>query len=184
MTSPECPQYDSCNAPICPLDAGNARHAWFPDEDICSCRNLPDGSPKPEWVEAQRKIARATKDPDRGYFTIRMLQATYKVGKGIRGVDPDSGREEEAIATWISKRKPPVVLSEERRSELAARCKGFRERGGLRSRADSPSHDPRGFPDVSEGAASGAASSAPSESLNSDSQNPPEKGGSHPALTS
>ena len=55
MTAPSCGLYETCIAPLCPLDQDSLNGIWYPDEEICRSRthgNLP-------WIRTQRKIARA-----------------------------------------------------------------------------------------------------------------------------
>lgn len=136
MTSNNCPTYSSCSAPICPLDPGRGCHQWFADESICTAQK-PGGEASPAWIGVQRRIARATRDPDRGYWTVAMLESAWKVSRSIRGVDPDSGREEEAISNWIAARKKPAALSPERVAELKARIRGFLSKRRLPTGASS-----------------------------------------------
>jgi len=99
MHPSECPSYDQCKSPLCPLDP-NPGHIWYPDEEVCHMRNPPG------WVRKQRKIARLPQiDPDR-YFTIPMLQAIRRVGRGLRGANA------EVLSTdkgWLARRQPGQV---------------------------------------------------------------------------
>lgn len=83
MKIEDCPSYDGCIAPLCPLDGSLPDAIWFSNEPICKAR----GYQRLHWIKAQKKIARIGAD---GYFTHRMLENTRRVGKGIGGIDPDS----------------------------------------------------------------------------------------------
>ena len=50
----DCPSFESCNAPLCPLDPQLKDCIWFADEDICSGRA---GSGK-RWIKKQRSITK------------------------------------------------------------------------------------------------------------------------------
>lgn len=87
----DCPSYETCSAPLCPLDIGN--HVFFPDEDICKKRNPP------AWVRTQKKIAKRAVDRDT-YYTIDMLLEVKRVTAHISGADPDKVNDE----AWIKGR--------------------------------------------------------------------------------
>ena len=85
MTSPQCKRFDTCNAPLCPLDEQSLKHSiWYPDEEICRAK-LFSALP---WIKAQRKIAKRASRMDR-YFTLQMLKRNCIIKKGIEGLDPD-----------------------------------------------------------------------------------------------
>jgi len=42
MKAIECPYFDSCNAPICPLDENKGKAIWYSDEAICKNRDFSD----------------------------------------------------------------------------------------------------------------------------------------------
>ena len=82
MPFKECPLYDRCSAPICPMDPVAKLRIWYSNEDVCSRSNFKDN----KVVVTQRKI---TKKGSEGYFTFEMLNRDIVVKKGIRGIDPD-----------------------------------------------------------------------------------------------
>ena len=94
MNKLECPYFDSCNAPLCPLDEEGLKKAiWYPDEGICKRRlNRP-------WLKIQKKIAKRAKHSD-GYFTIQMLVHSCRICKGIEGLDPDK-EEGPQLQKWL-----------------------------------------------------------------------------------
>lgn len=53
MTPEECPSWEGCSAPLCPLEPLTDSQ-WFPDEDICHSRVIT----KTSWIKTQRKIQR------------------------------------------------------------------------------------------------------------------------------
>jgi len=122
MKRDDCPKFDFCNAPLCPKDEESMQHcAWFPDEDICPLRFVP------EWVKRQRRIAKATdRCFERGCFTVRMLQRRCVIGKAIAGVDPDKGPPEDQETEWLETHPKIVVTDEmrERGKEAAQRNLG------------------------------------------------------------
>jgi hypothetical protein len=100
MTKADCPRFDACSAPLCPLDAESMEHcAWFPDEEICK------RIPSPAWVKRQKRVARATgKDFARGCFTVAMLAHPCKTNPGVHGLDPETEITEIRVKKWIAER--------------------------------------------------------------------------------
>ena len=109
----DCPSYELCSAPLCPLNEDSLREAvWYPDEDVCRKWHI---GRQCRWVRVQRKIARLPDPERRGYFTHAMLDAVGKVSKGINGIDVDKrGDKDEQEATWIAKRSRSLVTPEQR----------------------------------------------------------------------
>ena len=99
MTKIDCPKFDDCSAPLCPLQQNTMDGGiWYPDEEICRRRdfqNLP-------WISKQKAIVKAKAPSDR-YFTVQMLEAIKQVRKGIEGIDPDQPLEEalKAEKKWV-----------------------------------------------------------------------------------
>ena len=117
----ECQHYDTCSAPFCPLDHMSLKHGiWYPDEDICSKRSVPD------WVRVQRKIAKRTPDKDK-YFTFEMLNRNCRIGKAIVGLDPDKD-EKPQLKRWLEKHPPKRKLTEEEKTALRERMRKVREK--------------------------------------------------------
>lgn len=50
----ECPSFESCSAPLCPLDAKLTDRIWYTDEPVCSGRAAKGC----RWVKKQRSIVR------------------------------------------------------------------------------------------------------------------------------
>lgn len=121
MTSPQCKRYETCNAPLCPLDEQSLKHSiWYPDEEICRAKAfgaLP-------WIKAQRKIAKRASRMDR-YFTLQMLERNCIIRKGIEGLDPDQA-EEYQLKKWMKAHPERRVLSKEERASIGQRLAGTR----------------------------------------------------------
>jgi hypothetical protein len=121
MTSPVCKRYDTCNAPLCPLDERSLSHGmWYPDDEICPMRAyaaLP-------WIRKQRKLVNQAASPDR-YFTLRMLARNCIIRKGIEGLDPNQS-EEEQLTRWLKAHPEKRSLSEKERERVAQRLTGAR----------------------------------------------------------
>lgn len=94
----DCRHWDSCSAPLCPLDLQSMEHGiWYPDEEICRSRTHRQGL---KWIENQRKIAKKAKSTDT-YFTVEMLDRDFIVRSGIEGIDPDSKNPEKEYKQWF-----------------------------------------------------------------------------------
>jgi hypothetical protein len=123
---PTCTLFESCLAPLCPLDPSSLKGIWYPDEDICRSRSQ-GGRP---WIRAQRRIAKVT-GHGAGYFTLEMLSRLVVIRKGITGLDPDLS-EEGQLRAWFQKRPERLVRSSD---GPAARARhlykfSFRKKGG------------------------------------------------------
>lgn len=100
MSSESCPNFDSCEALLCPADLKEASQVtWFLDEPVCSRRQPPS------WVRTQRKVAKKvgklTEDEifERGCFSLAMLLHIKAVTKTVQGIPPDHPEQETA---WLS----------------------------------------------------------------------------------
>ena len=78
-----CALFESCVAPLCPLDAASLKGVWYADEEICRSRTYASLA----WIRGQRKIGRVRAG---GYFTLEMLRRNCIVKKGIAGLDADA----------------------------------------------------------------------------------------------
>ena len=112
-----CPHFDSCEAPLCPKQPSTVESGiWYPGEPVCSLRGVP------HWVKVQRRLARVVGegDGDRGFFSVRMLEALRRITPATRGADPDRPGAEE---NWLKARqtKPTPTAGE-------GRNRGFRPR--------------------------------------------------------
>lgn len=93
-----CTLFESCLAPLCPLDPISLKGIWYPDEEICRSRSQ-GGRP---WIRAQRRLAKVA-GSGVGYFTLEMLSRLVVIRKGITGLDPDLP-EESQLRAWFQKR--------------------------------------------------------------------------------
>ncbi len=123
---PACTLFESCLAPLCPLDPSSLRGIWYPDEEICRSRTQGN---RP-WIRAQRRLAKVA-GSGAGYFTLEMLSRLVVIRKGIAGLDPDLP-EESQLRAWFQKRP---VRRETSSGDQAARARhlrkySFRKKGG------------------------------------------------------
>ena len=109
-----CTLFESCLAPLCPLDPASLKGIWYPDEDICRSR-AQGGRP---WIRSQRRIAKVAAH-GAGYFTLEMLSRLVVIRRGITGLDPDLA-EEAQLRAWFQKRPE--------RSDSSSRCQAARAR--------------------------------------------------------
>jgi hypothetical protein len=105
MKAIECPYFESCNAPICPLNKSKGKAIWYSDEAICKNRDFFDL----EYIKTQKKIAKVNKTHSvKGYFTLKMLDQKIIVRSGIQGINEDTPIESSFILeeNWLRKHKP------------------------------------------------------------------------------
>jgi hypothetical protein len=109
--SEQCRHFDSCSAPLCPLDSEHLKiGSWYPDEEICKLKTVPN------WVKVQKKITKKTKDKNT-YYIYEMLNINCKVAKGITGLNPDKP-EEQQLEDWLKKHPQKKALSEKQKKIL------------------------------------------------------------------
>jgi hypothetical protein len=96
MCCKSCYHFDTCSAPLCPLDAESLEHGvWYADEDICDSRKLEE---RPRWLAMQKRIA---KRQSAGYFTVGMLSRKgLKSTTLLKGIDPDKP-EAAQLRSWL-----------------------------------------------------------------------------------
>ena len=96
MNEDKCLYFESCTAPLCPLQKDTLKHAiWFPDEEICwddKYRSLP-------WIEKQKAIVKAGLAVTAGYFMVESLAALVKVTKATKGLNPDKTVKDDVDVT-------------------------------------------------------------------------------------
>lgn len=132
----DCPNFEGCSASLCPLAPNLKDLIWYPQEEICHRRNVPD------WVRKQRAIVKVRAPSDR-YFTVDMLEALKQVRKGIEGINPDQPLEQakEAERKWIARHKatrvianqaekPSRVVAKKRDNLVLATSTSYQDRGG------------------------------------------------------
>jgi hypothetical protein len=113
-----CLLFESCHAPLCPLDPISLNGVWYADEEVCRSRSytaLP-------WIRSQRKIGRVMA---RGYFTLEMLRRNCIVKKGIAGLDADA-EEEPQLRRWLADHTERRGMSEEKKAALRQRAQSGR----------------------------------------------------------
>jgi len=116
---PSCGLYESCNAPICPLDQTSLKGTWYPKEEICHSRtqgNFP-------WIRAQRKIV-ASGAPANRYFSLPMLKRNCVIKKGIAGLDPNEA-DTTQFKKWLVDHPVKKEMSEEEKKARSAHLKKF-----------------------------------------------------------
>ena len=116
--SPACTLYETCLAPLCPLDRSSLKGIWYPDEEICRSRSYANLA----WIGSQRRIGRVGA---RGYFTLEMLKRNCIVKKGIAGLDPDA-EEEPQLRRWLADHPKRREMSEEKKAALRQRAQAGR----------------------------------------------------------
>lgn len=115
-----CNNINKCSAPICPSDQQSFGTAiWFPDEEICNQVN-------DTWIKAQKKIKDKAKDSTTCY-THKMLSRNCKIGKAIKGIDPDKDIEAEEVK-WISRHPVKKDITKAQREILRERALKMRAR--------------------------------------------------------
>lgn len=103
-TVEQCSQYDTCKAPICPLDTNSvANSLWYPGEQVCVMRGAPS------WVKTQRKITKRQPDTTR-YFKVADLMAIKVVRKPV-GRNPDEMAWEKTRKTHTRQNQLPLLTS-------------------------------------------------------------------------
>lgn len=133
MDRNQCKKFDSCGAPLCPLDKGSLEHGiWYSDEESCESvefRMMP-------WVKRQRKInKKATNDK---YFTYGMLDRDIIIRKGIEGIDADRD-EASQLTIWLKNHegmKAIRVITTEQKQRLVEEGKKYQLKRRLLSQKD------------------------------------------------
>jgi len=123
----KCPYFDSCNAPICPLDEHKENAIWYSDEAICK---NPEYSSL-EFIKTQKKISRLNKKHVvNGFFTYNMLNRSLRVGSGLKGLneDTDFNMLKKHEQNWILRHRG---MSNELKTEMVEKFKGKTENEGL-----------------------------------------------------
>lgn len=123
MNQIDCPHFDNCSAPLCPLQPDTVDGSiWYPDEEICNRKDFQSL----DWIANQKAIVKAKAPADK-YFSASMLQFIRQVRKGIEGINPDQPLKQakEAERKWIAAKKggrvianqnqkPPPVVAKQR----------------------------------------------------------------------
>ena len=128
MLRDDCTRFDSCAAPLCPLDEGLPDLCWYPKEEEI-CLSIKQKNP---FIKVQRKIIKKIQ-PENAmtYFTIEMLNKINTVSSGIKGIDSDKDEKQE-LKKWMGKsgksKKRPILTIEEKKV-LSDRLKKARSAG-------------------------------------------------------
>jgi len=120
MKAKECPRYEACGAPVCPLNFPE-RFDWFPSDEICKNKNYSNL----DWIKNQKKIAKKAKDPDK-YFNFRMLNQNCRITKGIIGLDPEKD-EDLQLKKWLTLHPAQKKMSLAQRKIVAERFRRYRQ---------------------------------------------------------
>ena len=95
-----CQNFNTCNAPLCPLDEEIEHRTFFADEDICKVKEFSNRL----FIKNQKKLKKVGAKDDCGFFTYRMLNRNIIIKKGIQGLDPDSFSSTKTLENnWIKK---------------------------------------------------------------------------------
>ena len=98
-TPEECPRFEKCDAPLCPLDSDSLKNGiWYPDEEICKYQEVN----QLDWIKRQRKLSE--KAQFGFYFTYEMLNHKFIIRNGIKGLDPNRTESQEQVdlKKWFS----------------------------------------------------------------------------------
>jgi len=120
MKVEDCPKYDTCSAPMCPL-SNPEKVIWYADEEICKNREFFDLI----WIKNQKKYSKKVKDYSK-YFNFKMLKQNCKVTKGIIGLDPNK-EEYSQLKKWLAQHPVKKELSKIEKEKVAQRFKKARE---------------------------------------------------------
>ncbi len=121
MRAEECLKFETCEAPLCPLDEESLRSGvWYPDEEICTSAKYGNK----DWIRNQRKIKKRAANKD-FYFTYEMLCRNCIIQRNIEGLDPDNTgfKDEKALKKWLNRHPEKRKWTEEEKRELASRFK-------------------------------------------------------------
>ena len=124
MTRKNCPHYDGCSAPLCPMlsDDENRKGLWYP-----GCRrNLQTKKKSSRLGEAakERLLPRFNLKTMGTYFNLDMLKVPFRVTKQVKGLDPDLDIEDEPkqLKAWFKMykgTKPRKLYEKSPRSKTA-----------------------------------------------------------------
>jgi len=128
MIPEQCSFFNSCNAPICPLDENKENAIWYSDEAICKNRDFSDL----DFIKTQKKISKLNKKYEViGFFTFKMLNRSLIVKKGLEGLNEESdfNKLRKYEQNWILRHKG---ISIELKTEMVERLsKGKSENEGF-----------------------------------------------------
>ena len=78
MNPEDCPLFENCECPSCPLNRGNS--VWYSEDEVCK---------SPDFHIISNSMKKLKKKGAPGYFTVQMFNRDFIVRKGTEGIDPD-----------------------------------------------------------------------------------------------
>lgn len=83
----DCPSFEGCSAPLCPISEELNDCVWYADEAICNARKFT----KLHWIRIQKRLKKYNASSDVGYFTRQMLDDRKSCSKhgATKGINPD-----------------------------------------------------------------------------------------------
>lgn len=106
----DCPKFNTCNSPICPVSKRSVKKdIWYPGESVCTNVIVRKHF---SWFFTQRKIQNKVKKypHEAGAFTVEMLERVRGVGKKICGVIDD--KKSDVYTIWLRKHPIKEAISE------------------------------------------------------------------------
>jgi len=89
-TQEDCPRFNDCEAPLCPLDKISLRAGiWYSDQEICKSQKFASL----RWIKRQKRIVKRGISPDR-LFTVSMLESSRRIQRGTSELNPELTLEE------------------------------------------------------------------------------------------
>ncbi len=112
MTQDDCRLYETCSAPLCPLDRASLQNGiWYPDEEICRSRTFGNLT----WIRQQGKIAKSA--PGRTDTSIqRCCKGNASSKRGSPDWIPTRWRSSNFRSGWMTTRKERNSPRRKRRS--------------------------------------------------------------------
>ncbi len=113
MNPEDCPLFDNCECPLCPLEV-DSNQVWYSEDEICK---------SPDFHIICNSMKKLRRKAAQGYFTLQMLNRGFIVRKGTEGIDPDLPDSikdpwkeyQEREKTWLKKHPE---ISEERKEKM------------------------------------------------------------------
>lgn len=115
MNPKDCPLFENCECPLCPLEADSDR-VWYSEDEICK---------NPDFHIISDTMKKLKKKGAPGYFTLQMLNRDFIVRKGTEGADPDLPDSVKDPVTEYQKKekswlKKHLEISKERKEKMRA----------------------------------------------------------------
>ncbi|MEM3859394.1 MAG: hypothetical protein QW478_08300 [Candidatus Micrarchaeaceae archaeon] len=74
----DCPLYNRCECPLCPLEEDSVS-VWYSEDEICK---------NPQFQVITNSMKKLKRKGAQGYFTLEMLNRDLIVRRGIKGLNP------------------------------------------------------------------------------------------------